>query len=215
MKEQNWLSSFEDNWLKYHDVIAPNKSTTLSRIHNKVNKSLVTLSHVLDSEKLEQQYLDKLFPVLGITDILRKLTRHDPTKIPEEEDSKLAIAGELIKIGLGYYTSRFKGSKFFSKKINEITELVQALDEITRYERLEQKQSKLYSMRKRWRYVPDLKDFGGDNEWRAMCVICWNFSGGKTLKEAEEKIRHHLYCYYNKTDPDSCIKSYPPRSKSN
>ncbi len=166
------------------------------------------------SHNLDQEYLDSLFPSGIIISIFDKLTRYDDTRPSSEDSNKITISGEAIKLGFKHYQSRFKKTKFFYNKIMEIEELLTAINEFVGKEDYESTESKLYTMRKKWAgRPPDIMTSGLDNEWRAMCMMCYNWSTGKSKTETINKINHHVNCKYNKTETERYIHALSPRNK--
>ena len=202
------LSTQEEAMLKQPDTLMD--STRRNRIIDKVQNCIVILDTVATFGKSKIDY-DKLWIPYKINTFLRALVRHDSTKTPIDENTKLLIAGDLIKIGLEYYTAAFRNMRVHSKKVKEMNETITAINEVIEIERTEKKYSRLYAMRKGNKFPPDPKDFGMDHEYRARCDICWHWSRGDTDQEAIKSIRHHDYCNFKDTTLENCIRIFNPR----
>jgi len=215
VKSQILLSPTEINWLKDQTLVLPNKSGTRKRIREKVRKCLNTVDFVLsNSSELDQEYVDSMFPAEIIMHILDNLTRYDDTRPFSDDDNKLAIARQAIKLGFEHYQARYKKTKFFYDKIKEINNLLTALSELAATEKSEADQSQLYTMRKKWSGLPpDIMTSGLDDEWRAMCMVCFNWSTGKSKAETVKKIKHHVNCRFNKVETERFIHALPPRNQ--
>lgn len=188
-------------------------TTIRKRITTMIAKSLFTLSYFAGTERLQ---FDKVWheQIITLTSFLRKLTSPDPSKPPIEERDKLEIAGELIKIGLDYYTNAFKNTKVFKSKIDDVKELITTINEITQMERAEKKYSKLYSLRKQMIFPPDLERSGGDDDYRSYCVLCFKWYFDKDKKVSIQKIRHHKDCYCIKNNLQLTTCTLEPRNKT-
>ena len=206
MVDQNWLSVKEEAILKERNSLID--SVRRGRIIKKVEQSLSTLDIVATFGKIDY---DLLWKPYKIKSFLRALVRHDSTKTPIEETTKLLIAGDLIKIGLEYYTDAFRNMKIHSKKVKEMNDTIDAINEIIEIERTEKKYSKLYAMRKGYKFPPDLSKMGMDHQYGARCDICWHWSMGNTKQEALKGIRHHDNCNYKETTLENCIRIFYPR----
>jgi hypothetical protein len=186
--------------------------TIRKRINNMVSRSLFVLDYFAGTDRLQ---FDKVWhdKTVTLTSFLRKLTSPNPSSPPSEEQDKFAIAGELIKIGLEYYDQAFKNTKILKSKIKEFQDLVGQLNEITRLERTEQRYSRLYRLRKKNPLPPNLINAGGDNEYRAYCVLCFRWNHNKDRNLSMTGIRHHKDCYYNKNYPQLTACTLEPRKK--
>lgn len=208
MADKNWLAIEEEAMLKQPESLVD--SVRRGRIIKKVGKSLSTLDAVASFNYNKIDY-DKLWQPYKLSSFLRALVRHDNTKPHNEETTKLLIAGDLIKIGLEYYTDTFSILKAHKEKIEEMKATIDAINEIIQIERDDKKYSKLYAMRKGYKFPPDVKEFGMAHEYRARCDICWHWSTGITEQEAVKSIRHHDNCNYKETTLENCIRVFNPR----
>lgn len=107
----------------------------------------------------------------------------------------------------------FKTTKLYASKIKEVKDLVQSINELMQMERKEKTHSKLYTMRRAKSMPTDVRTVGNPNDWKSRCEICWNYATGNTEKESMEKIRHHPYCYYPKSDLEYCIRTFKPNKR--
>ena len=187
-----------------------NKSEYLKRIQADIEKMFKTFEIILDSQKLEQSYLNKLFPAERIEEFLKLLTYFDDKIPPKDENNKLEIARHMIKLGFVYYQIRFKETKFFSKKIGEINELIEDLNKLTNDQSEEDENLKLYRLRKRMKIPPKITNV---SHWSAMCDVCWSYGSGNNFQEATRAIRHERECTFDKNDLERCIRPFPPTGK--
>lgn len=189
-----------------------NKSEYLKRIKLDVEKMLNTFMIILTSQKLDPAYLNKLFPSQKIGEFLNLLAGYSIDVLPMYQDNKLEIARQMVKIGFSHYQDRFKKTKFFSAKINEINELISDLNELANYQIEEEEKLQLYLLRRNEKVPRDIRQMGGDDDWRARCDICWHWSTGKTKADAMKTINHGRGCTYDKKDLENCIRTLQPRN---
>ena len=187
-----------------------NKSEYLRRIQSDIQKMFQTFEILLVSQKLEPSYINKLFPVERITEFLQLLVRHDDTIPKKDENNKLEIARKMLQISFDYYKERFAGTKYFARKINEISELITDLNQVTTHEIEEDEKIALYKIRRKAKVPPDIRQMGLETDWKARCDICWNWATGKSKIEVMKKVRHHIHCTFNKNDLDNCIRTFSP-----
>lgn len=192
-----------------------NKSENLRRVHTLVGKIFNTFEIILHSQKLDQAYINKLFPAEKIKSFLDFLVRYDHVNASIDENNKLEIARDIIRIGFSYYKERFKETKFFSAKIKEIDQLITDLNELSNLQVEEEEKLQLYRQRRGEKVPPDMRQIGADTDWRARCDICWKWSTGKTKADAMKAIRHTKGCTYNKKDLENCIRTFQPRNTIN
>jgi hypothetical protein len=187
-----------------------NKSEYLKRLQKDVARIHNTFEIILASQKLDQSYVNKLFPAEKIKEFLDSLTYYDDKISPKGEGNKMEIARHMLKSGFVYYQRRFKETKFLSKKISEVNELIEDLNQLTSYQVEEEENLRLYRLRKRMKLPP--KIISG-NHWTARCDICWSYGSGNDLKEATKAIHHERECNYDKNDLERCIRPFPPTEK--
>lgn len=211
MEERIWLAPIEATMLKEPDTFLD--STRRNRIIKKVEKCISTLDYVARYDKIP---FDKLWEdqITQIESFLTKLTRYDSTNIPPEESVKEMITGNLINIGLDYYSNAFKNSKFFKAKIKEVKEMITAINEINQKDRADKKYSLLYIMRKQNPFPPNLSDIGGANDYASYCVLCFKSASDKDKKQSMKKIRHHPHCYYDRKYPEFTMVTREPRNRT-
>jgi len=204
MEERIWLTPIEANMLKKPETFLD--STRRNRIIKKVVKCISTLDYVAGHDKIS---FNKLWQdqIRQITSFLTKLIEPDPI----DQSEKLAIAGDLINIGLDYYTKAFKNTKYFEAKIKEVKELITAINEVNQKDSADKKYSSLYTIRKKNPFPPYLRDIGGDNDYASYCVLCFKSASDKDKKQSVKKIRHHPYCYYDRKYPEFHTVTREPR----
>lgn len=188
-----------------------NKSDERDRMAVKVKQALATFNLLLDSKELTQEYKNELFHSKNLSDFVGRLLVHIPDTSLTEENVKQAIARVLTQAVIRYYTSRFKETRFFKKKIEELQDLLNDLEEMAASRAAEADVKQLYRTRKGLRMPPKIRRTTG--VWQARCDICWNYATAQTRKEAMRAIRHEPKCTYDKHDLEWCIRTYPPMPK--
>ena len=123
MKSHHLLSPQEYLFLTSQDKIS-NPSELRSRIADKVQQSFKTFDIILHSKRIDQKYVDKIFPEITITWFLKNLTYYGSKRAAELEENKIHIAEQMIKWGLFYYQMRFKRLRFFEKRFEEFEDLL-------------------------------------------------------------------------------------------
>lgn len=214
MESHHMLSPQQYQFLKSQKTLSENfnKSENLKRIKKTVEKALETFDIILSSSVLDQTYLNELFPHYEVSNFITKLTRYDTVHTISQENNKLEIARTMITYGLIYYQTRFKKTQFFSKKINEIQDLLIDLNEIANAESQDSDAMNFYRMRFKLRYPPDIRP--SELEYYAVCMICWRYHSAEIKKLAIKSIRHEKNCVYKKELAEQCIKIIPPKEKS-
>lgn len=208
MESQHMLSPQAYSFLTSQEMLLPqnfNKSEYLKRIQNDVEKMFSTFEIILSSQRLEPQYLSKLFPAERIQRFLSSLTYYDGKTLPKEENVRLEIARQMLRLGFVYYQRRFKETKFFSKKIGEINELIEDLNQITNYQIEEEDAIRMYQVRKGLKAPPEIRP---DQFYKSLCMYCFNYGLGNnnTEEEAIKNIRHERDCSYNKYRKNATTK---------
>ena len=122
MKSHHLLSPQGYLYLTSQDKVS-NPSEQRRRITEKVQQSFKTFDIILHSNKIDQEYTDKVFPEHTITWFLKNLTYFNSKNTAELEENKLHIAEQMIKWGLFYYRIRFRRFRFFNKKFEEFENL--------------------------------------------------------------------------------------------
>lgn len=188
-----------------------NKSDERDRMAVKVTQALATFNVILDSKELTQEYKNQLFNSKNLSDFIGRLLVHTAGSNLAEEDVKQAIARVLTQAVIRYYTSRFKETRFFKKKIEELQDLLNDLEEMAASRAAEAEVKQLYRTRKGLRMPPKIKRVVG--LWNARCDVCWNYAAAETKKAAMQAIRHEPKCTYDRNELEWCIRTYPPLSE--
>jgi len=190
------LSNNQVRYLSSQNATITNLSENKRRIAVTVKKALNTLSLVLDSKKLDQEFKDIMFNPTKISILINSLTRHDPQNRNIQEINKQEIILHLIEPVLAYYRSRYKGNKIIIKEIEKFQTLAIDLKELAESEKREDEATIMY--RTRQLPTPPLIQIQ-KNDWTAMCMFCFSYSLlGKKKQEAIKNIRHATNCSFYK-----------------
>jgi len=123
MKSHHLLSLEQYLYLTSQEKVN-NPSEQRRRIEEKVQQSFKTFEIILRSKKIDQKYIDKVFPEHNTTWFLRNLTYYKSQNTPEVEENKFHTAENMIKLGLFYYRIRFRKYHFIQKRLDEFEELL-------------------------------------------------------------------------------------------
>jgi len=208
MKSQHLLSNDQYQYITSQIDDIPNKSENLKRVTEKIENAFRTFDIVYDSNRLPQNYKDMIFNPERVTGFLKNFTYYDMALPQADESTKQAISKSMIQQGLSYFQSRYKETKFHSKRINDFSDLLSDLELITLQEEQDNQAMAMYRMRKKLKNPPHIESM--DNFWTVMCVHCYHYATGsdKTKESAIKKLRHEKYCMY-KTE----IKRFDKRHK--
>jgi len=208
MKSQHLLSNDQYQYITSQINDIPNKSENLKRVAEKIENAFKTFDIVYKSERLPQNYKDMLFDPERVNGFLQNFTYFDRTLPQADEANKQNISKIMIEQGLRYFQSRYKETKFLSKRINDLKELLNDLQLLTLDEVQDNQAMTMYRMRKKLKNPPHIDPI--ENYWTVLCIHCYNYSRGsdKTKESAIKKLRHEKYCMY-KTE----IKRFDGRHK--
>ncbi len=196
MKSHHLLSNDQYEYLTSQTNDVPNPSEQRRRISEKVEQIFSTLQIILDSNKIDQVFKDKLFDPSKVSFFIESLTYYDPENTVAQESNKQKIIIDLMWKVLSYFQLRYKETKFISKEINRFYDLAKDLEDLARSEEDEAEATIMYKTRKL--STPPLvypeKDF-----WVAECIFCFSYSSrGKDKEDSIKKIRHARNCSFHK-----------------
>ncbi len=167
-----------------------------------------TLSPVLLSDELTQDFKNELFENKRMHDFLMDLIRYEKDSSFAEEQNKQLIAQDMLNFGLAYFETRYSQVAFISDKIRELKMLIDALNYLAMQQAEEQQVSQFYKTRGMMKLPPTVERH--ERTWNAMCRICWSHYSANTEKEAIKGIRHRKHCLYDKTQIKRCIEVFRP-----
>ena len=179
---------------------------------------LHTFEPVLQSNELTQEFKNELFYHERVKDFLTDLVAFDPENTTPEEQNKLFIIQDMLRLSLAYLQQRFKEVSFVEDKINELKTLIDGLTELANKHSSEEQALKFYKLRASMKLPPTIKP--QMNTIIAMCRICWDYYSAPinrrkfdiVKKQALKGIRHRKHCLNDKNQVERCIEIiYPPR----
>jgi len=196
MKSHHLLSNDQYEYLTSQTNDVTNPSEQRRRISEKMEQIFSTQEIILNSNKIDQVFKDKLFDPNKVSYFIDSLTRYDHENTVLQESNKQKIIIDLMWKVLSYFQSRYKETKFISKEINRFYDLAKDLEELTRSEEDEAEATIMYKTRKL--PTPPLvypeKDY-----WVAECIFCFSYSSlGKNKEDSIKKIRHARNCSFHK-----------------
>jgi len=222
MKSHHLLSNDQYEYLTSQTNDVPNPSEQRRRISEKVEQIFNTLKIIVISNKIEQEFKDKIFDPNKISYFIESLTFYDPQSTVAQESNKQKIIVDLMWKVLTYFQSRYKETKFISKEIARFHDLAKDLEEFAQREEDETEATIMYKTRKL--STPPLvypeKDY-----WVAECIFCFSYSSlGKDKEDSIKKIRHARNCSFHKEmkrlgkkDKERVytqfLKIFPPKDK--
>ncbi len=196
MKSHHLLSNDQYEYLTSQTNDVPNPSEQRRRISEKVEQIFNTLKIIVISNKIEQEFKDKIFDPNKISYFIESLTFYDPESTVAQESNKQKIIVDLMWKVLTYFQSRYKETKFISKEIARFHDLAKDLEELAQREEDETEATIMYKTRKL--PLPPLvypkKDF-----WVSKCIYCFAYSSlGKNKEDSIKRIRHSRNCSFHK-----------------
>jgi len=208
------LSPDQVRYLKSQKATITNLSENKRRMAEHVGKLFNTMSLLLETKKLDQQWKDMVFNPTRVSFLINSLTQHNPQNHIAEEVNKQAIILHMIEQVLAYYLSRYKDDKIIINKIMEFQTLAQDLQERAKTEKEESEASMMYKVRGKMPYPPYVERQKHDHT--ALCKQCFGYTLiGKTKDEAIKNIRHAKYCSFktewkrfSKTDKERVITQF-------
>ncbi len=196
MVSRYMLSNDQVQYLTSQNATITNLSQNKKRIAETVGKMFNTLSLILDSGKLDQNFKDMAFNPTRVSFLINSLTEHDPENPNYAEVNKQEIILHLIGSVLSYYRSRYQDNKIIIKEIEKFQTLANDLKEVAESEKREEEATIMYRTRKLPN--PPLIDIQ-KNDWTALCMQCFSYSLlGKKEIDAIKNIRHAKYCSFHK-----------------
>lgn len=225
MESHHLLSSGQYSYITSQIDEIPNKSENLKRVSKKIEQAFKTFDLIIGSDKLDQEYKNKVFPDEKIIYFIDYLLRYNPQNPSALEENKQAIAKDMIKIGFTYFQERYKATTYLKKQIDDIQSLLDELNFLSQTQQAESEGMELYRLRKR-SILPPITSPEKD-DWLAECIHCYRKSLGvnRTESEAVKNIRHEKKCAYTrevnrhdgrhkKSVTLQFIRTFPPSKKS-
>jgi len=190
------LSPDQIRYLKSQKATIANLSENKRRMAEHVGKLFNTMSLLLETKKLDQQWKDMIFNPTRVSFLINSLTQHNPQNHISEEANKQVIILHMIEQVLAYYRSRYQDDKIIIKEIMKFQTLAQDLQERAKKEKEETEATMMYKVRGKMPtppYVDRQKHYH-----TALCKQCFAYSLlGKTKQDGIDKIRHAKYCSYH------------------
>jgi len=207
------LSPDQVKYLKSQKATISNLSENKRRMAEHIGKLFNTLSLVLETKKLSQQWKDMVFNPTKISFLISSLTQHNPQNTNAQELYRQEIILHLIEPVLEYYRSRYKDQKIVIREIEKFQTLAIDLKETAESEKREEEATIMY--RTRNLPTPPLITIQ-KNDWTALCKQCFSYSLlGKKEEDAIKNIRHAVNCSFHKewkrfkkTDKERVIRQF-------
>jgi len=197
MKSHNLLSGEQYEYLTSQKSIT-NPSEQKKRISVTTEQAFKSFDIILTSQRVSQEFKDKLFSVEKLTSFLANFTRYNNLNSIQEEANNQEICKMIVKKGLLYFQDRYKGTELIKDNIKQANSLLNAITFLTSSEISEKGDMEFYRARKR-STVPQLvvseKDY-----WKAECKYCFNISipNSNTKDESIRNLKHTKSCRYTK-----------------
>jgi len=190
------LSPDQVRYLTSQKATITNLSQNKKRMALHVGKIFNTLSLILETKKLSQNWKDVVINPIRVNILINSLTQHNPQNTNAQEVNKQEIILRLIEPVLEYYRSRYKDQKIIIREIEKFQTLANDLKETAESEKREEEATIMY----RTRHLPNppLIDIQ-KHDWTALCMQCFSYSLlGKKEIEAIKNIRHATNCSFYK-----------------
>ena len=238
MKEHFALSKAQLAYLKGRTTLK-NPSTEKNRIMKKAIQAWSVFVPILKSEVVDTDWKISLFKsptpeeaeklwnlnnkLFGFEEFLDALLASDD-RIAETQ--KMRLAHLMITKAISYYSWRFEINPLISQEIERFNNVLRLLEESIQSQIYRDDAMKMYLMRKKQPQPPYINR---DEFYHALCIHCYNWSGGayKSEKEAITNLKHDKHCSYNenferwKNIPDQIermnynyLRIFPPVQKS-
>ena len=223
MISHHLLSNDQFQYLTSQNSKISNPSEQRKRISEKVDQIFETLKIILKSKNITQEFKDNLFVPHKISYFINSLTQYDSENTNAQESNKQQIIIDLMQKVMAYYQSRYKETRFISRRMNEINELAQDLEDLSREDQREDEATIMYKTR-RLSTPPLLTQEKYD--WTALCMFCFSYSSmGKKKDDSIKHIRHAKNCSFHrewkrfsKKDKERVLeqffKTIPPKNKT-
>jgi len=190
------LSPDQVRYLTSQKATITNLSENKRRMALHVGKIFNTLSLLLETKKLTQNWKDLVINPTRVSILINSLTQHNPQNTNAQEVNKQEIVLHLIEPVLAYYHSRYKDQKIIIKEIEKFQTLANDLKETAENEKREEEATIMY--RTRLLPNPPLIDIQ-KHDWTALCMQCFSYSLlGKKKEDAIKNIRHAKNCSFHK-----------------
>ena len=208
------LSPDQVRYLKSQKATITNLSENKRRMAEHIGKLFNTMSLLLETKKLDQQWKDTVFNPTRVSFLINSLTQHNPQNHTYEEVNKQKIILHMIEQVLEYYRSRYQDDKIIIKEITKFQDLAQHLQERANTEKEDNEATMMYKIRGKMPYPPLVTR--QKHYHTALCKQCFAYSLlGKTKDEAIKNIRHAKYCSFHiewkrfsKTDKERVITQF-------
>jgi len=202
--EPNFASFLTDKEYK-KDQLYTNKKRTVKFIHDEFE----TFKYLLQSEKLDQEYKNLMFPSTIIDSLFQSFQYYDIGNTEYEEQNKLNIANDGIKRGLSYLQIRYGETTLIYQQIEDFKKLMSTLRYVSETKAEDQRAVEFYKMRHRMLLPPTIRQH--ERHYTVMCRICWGYYSGEKKDKTISQIHHRKKCPYDKNDLERCIEVFPPK----
>ena len=194
-----------------------NLSQQKSRISKTVEQCFDTFKIILNSEKINQEFKDNLFPSKKVWNFIELLTRYNSDNTTIQESNKQETITKLLDLGFTYLQRRYKKTLFISKQVKDFRQLLDTIVELTQAE-IKQTEDMTFYTTRMYSHVPYLPP---RNTWQALCIFCLSYTNlGETREDSIKKVRHKKNCSFHKqrkTDKtiyEQYFKTIPPEKKN-
>jgi len=218
MTSRSLLSKAQEQYYLSQTNEITNLSEQKDRIETSIEKSFNAFKIILDSNKVDQEFKDKLFPSKKVWNFIELLTRYNSDNTTSQESNKQETITKLLDNSLTYLQRRYKKTQLISKEIKNFRQLLDTIVELTQAEIKQTEDMAFYKTRMN-PHVPYLPPRG--NTWQALCIACLSYTTqGESEKDSIKKVRHTKNCLFNKqrkTDKtiyEQYFRIIPPEKKN-
>jgi len=189
------FSDMQYNLLTSQNSEITNISQQKSRIIEKADDMMNSLRIILNSNYVDQEFKDDVFPKHKTTSLISNLTRYEPENTALQESNKQAIVIDLMEQCLRYFQDRYK-EVFIKKEIKIFEQFAKDIITFTENQIAETKAQELFKTRQSLQ--PPLL-YPSKGIWKALCMECHIYTeSGKTEDDAIKRIRHTKNCSIRK-----------------
>jgi len=218
MTSRSLLSKAQEQYYTSQTNKITNLSEQKDRIETSIEKSFNAFKIILDSNKVDQEFKDKLFPSKKVWNFIELLTRYNSDNTTIQESNKQETITKLLDNSLTYLQRRYKKTQLISKEIKNFRQLLDTIVELTQAE-IKQTEDMAFYKTRMHPHVPYLPPRG--NTWQALCIACLSYTTqGESEKDSIKKVRHTKNCLFHKqrkTDKtiyEQYFRIIPPEKKN-
>jgi len=161
-----------------------------ARIIEKADLMMNTLRIIINSNSIDQEDKDEIFPKHRITSMIHNLISYDNEATAKQESNKQEIAIDLMQQSLRYFQSRYK-EVFIKKEIKVFEQFAEDIKEFTEKQIAETRAQELNKTRQTLQ--PPLL-YPAETTWKAVCIECHSHREDGNDEDVIKTIRHTRNC---------------------